>query len=90
LKNTAEVQRALERTYPPLLRDAGIGGTVLLWFLIDENGKVAKTQVKESSGHAPLDEAAAKVAAAMQFSPAINRDRNVPVWVAIPIMFTTK
>ena len=90
LKNTAEVQRVLERTYPPLLRDAGIGGTVLLWFLIDENGKVVKTQLKESSGHAPLDEAATKVASVMQFSPAINRDRKVPVWVAIPILFTTK
>jgi protein TonB len=90
LKNTAEVQRVLMRTYPPLLRDAGIGGTVLLWFLIDETGKVVKTQVKESSGHAPLDEAATKVATVMQFSPAINRDRKVPVWVAIPILFTTK
>jgi protein TonB len=90
LKNTAEVQRVLMRNYPPLLRDAGIGGTALLWFLIDETGKVIKTQVKESSGHAPLDEAAKQVASIMVFSPAINRDRKVPVWVAIPIQFTTK
>jgi periplasmic protein TonB len=90
LKNSAEVQRVLTRNYPPLLRDAGIGGNVLLWFLIDENGKVVKTTLKESSGHAPLDEAAAKVASVMVFSPAINRDRKVPVWVAIPIQFTTK
>jgi periplasmic protein TonB len=90
LKNTAEVERALVRMYPPLLRDSGIGGTVMMWFLIDETGRVVKTQLKESSGHAQLDEAAARVASVMEFVPAKNRDHNVPVWVAIPIMFTTR
>jgi TonB family protein len=90
LKNTEEVQRALVRSYPPLLRDAGIGGTVLMWFLIDETGKVVKTQVKESSGHQPRDEAAERVAEVMKFSPAINRDRRVIVWVALPIVFSTR
>jgi hypothetical protein len=36
--NREEVTRALEREYPSLLRDAGIGGTVLVWFFIDEEG----------------------------------------------------
>jgi TonB family protein len=90
LKNAAEVQRVLMRTYPPLLRDSGIGGSVLLWFLIDETGKVVKTQLKESSGHAQLDEAAARVAEIMVFSPAINGDRKVTVWVAIPMLFTAR
>jgi hypothetical protein len=26
----------------------------------------------------------------MQFSPAYNRDKKVPVWVEIPIVFTAK
>ena len=34
MTNTPEVQRALERAYPTLLRDAGIGGSVLIWFFI--------------------------------------------------------
>ncbi|HEY8468492.1 MAG TPA: TonB family protein [Longimicrobiales bacterium] len=90
LKNRDEVQRALSRYYPPLLRDAGIGGTVLVWLLIDEEGQVRKYQVKESSGHTALDDAALKVADIMRFSPALNRDRKVPVWVALPITFTVR
>lgn len=90
LRNVTDVQRALSRSYPPLLRDAGIGGTALLWFLIDENGVVIRTQVKESSGYTALDNAASEVATVMQFSPAINRDRRVAVWVALPIVFTIR
>lgn len=90
LKNESEVGRALERNYPPLLRDAGIGGKVTMWFFIDEEGKVLKTQVNESSGYQALDEAATKVAVLMQFTPAYNRDKKVQVWVSIPIMFNTK
>jgi outer membrane biosynthesis protein TonB len=41
------VQRALERNYPPLLRDAGIGGTPVVWFFIDENGRVLKDAAVE-------------------------------------------
>jgi len=90
LKNRDEVRRALERFYPPLLRDAGIGGTVLVWFFIDETGTVQKSQVKESSGHKALDEAALKVAEIMRFSPALNRDKKVAVWVALPITFAVR
>lgn len=90
LRNRAEVQRALVRFYPPLLRDAGIGGQVLVWFFIDEHGKVQNTRLRESSGHTALDEAAMRVAEIMEFRPAVNRDRNVPVWVALPITFSAR
>jgi outer membrane biosynthesis protein TonB len=42
--------------YPRTMRAAGLGGTVLLWFQIDERGKVLRTQVAESSGHEVLIE----------------------------------
>lgn len=90
LRNQDEVARALERNYPPLLRDAGIGGSVNMWFFIDEDGKVLNTQVNQSSGYPALDEAATKVATIMQFTPAYNRDKKVQVWVSIPIVFNTK
>jgi protein TonB len=90
LLNTPEVQRALERNYPALLRNAGIGGQVLVWFYIDDSGRVVKTLLKEPSGYPTLDEAAIKVAEIMRFEPAINRDKKVAVWVAIPIKFDTK
>ncbi|MGD8278099.1 MAG: TonB family protein [Gemmatimonadota bacterium] len=90
LKNNGEVARALERNYPPLLRDAGIGGEVNVWFFIDEEGKVLKTQVNQSSGYPALDDAAVKVGQMMEFTPAYNRDKKVQVWVSIPIKFNTK
>jgi periplasmic protein TonB len=90
LRNQAEVQRALVRNYPPLLRDAGIGGTPVVWFFIDENGRVLRTQLSKPSGYPALDEAAINVAQVMQFSPALNRDRRVQVWVEIPIVFTAR
>ncbi len=88
--NRGELARALEREYPPLLRDAGIGGTVLVWFFIDEEGRVQNTEVNQSSGHRPLDEAALAVAPIIQFTPALNRDKRVPVWISLPITFTTR
>ena len=90
LMNTKEVERALTREYPPLLRDAGIGGTTVVWFFIDETGKVVKTEVKTSSGHKALDDAAIKISHLYEFSPAINRDRPVPVWVSLGIAFETR
>ena len=87
IKNRDELTRALEHEYPPLLRDAGIGGTTKVWFRIDENGKVVRTQVHTSSGHKPLDDAALKVAHLYEFSPAMNRDKPVAVWVSLDITF---
>lgn len=88
--NAAEVMRALEREYPPLLRDAGIGGTTVVWFFIDETGEVQRQEVATSSGNEALDEAALRVAPVFRFTPALNRDQAVPVWVQMPVTFTTR
>ena len=50
----------------------------------------AAIKLFRSSGHDALDEAAAKVAEIMQFSPALNRDQKVQVWVQIPITFSSR
>lgn len=87
LTNVDEVREVLERSYPPLLRDAGIGGDIMVWFFIDEQGRVIKRTLNRSSGYAALDDAALRVASVMRFSPALNRDQPTPVWVSIPIKF---
>ncbi len=88
LQNRAEVARALQREYPALLKDARIGGIVLVWLHIDADGSVLDRRVAESSGYDALDAAALKVAARMRFTGALNRDKKVPVWVAVPVEFT--
>lgn len=88
--NRDEVVRTMEREYPPLLRDAGIGGTVKVYFFIDETGKVGDYRIDQTSGHAALDDAALKVASVYRFSPALNRDKRVPVWVSFGITFQVR
>ena len=90
IQNRTEVIRAMEREYPPLLRDAGIGGTVRVYFFIDEEGRVQDRRIDQSSGHQALDQAALNVAEVYRFSPALNRDQRVPVWVSFPITFQVR
>lgn len=90
LLNGAEIQRALQRHYPPLLRDAGIGGTVAVWFHIDARGRVVETRLQRGSGYEALDAAALAVADEMSFAPAMNREKRVPVWVALDITFEVR
>jgi TonB family protein len=88
LRNSAELMQALERNYPRALKDAGIGGTTLLWVFIDIAGAVQNTRVVESSGYREFDEIAEQVVrGTARFSPAYNRDERVPVWIQIPITF---
>ncbi len=87
LQNREEVLALLREVYPRPLQSAGIGGTVLLWIYVDENGDVKDARVAESSGYRGLDTAAQTVAAAMRFSPALNRDHVTPVWLSQPIFF---
>jgi len=46
--------------------------------------------INDSSGHLALDDAALRVADAIEFTPALNRDKLVPVWISLPITFTTR
>jgi protein TonB len=88
ITNSSEVSRILEREYPPLLRDAGVTGTVILRVYLDIEGVPRDFEVYESSGNNALDRAALQVVPRMRFSPAQNRDQVVAVWIAIPVTFT--
>lgn len=90
LQNPEAVEAAIQEHYPPVLREAGIGGSVSVWFFIDEEGVVRKTLVNRSSGYAELDDAALAVAEVMRFSPALNGSEPVPVWVPLDIAFTPR
>lgn len=92
LTNATAVQQVLSNEYPPLLKASGIGGEVIVWFYISEDGDVLQSRVREdppgSSGYDPLDDAALRVADAMTFEPATNRGEPTAVWVQFPITFT--
>lgn len=73
--------------YPSILRDNGIGGTVEVWFFISTEGRVLDSRVSVASPHTQLNEAALEVASIFRFSPALNRETIVEVWIQLPITF---
>ncbi len=48
--NREEVIRIMTEAYPPLLKDAGVGGTARIWFFINEGGDVGQIRLDQSSG----------------------------------------
>jgi TonB family protein len=87
LVNRSQVKRALLREYPRALQRQGIEGAVIVWFWIDEKGKVQKYEIQGSSGHHALDAAAERVIPVMKFRPAKEKGEAVPVVVTLPIRF---
>ncbi len=87
LKNPVEIQRLLQRTYPPQLREAKVEGKVVLWIYIDDRGNVLKSHVQRSSGYIAMDRVAQECADEMEFTPAKNRDKRAAGWVSQAISF---
>ena len=83
-----QVLRMDAPVYPPLAREAGIEGTVLLRVLVSKEGKVLNVIVL--SGNPMLAEAARIAAFTAQFSPAMQQHKPVPVWVQLPVVFSLK
>ena len=79
---------AIVLAYPSFMKSAGIGGVVVVWLFIDKNGAVRDARVGTTSGQRTLDDAALSAARVFRFSPALNDDEAVSVWVQLPITFS--
>ena len=88
--NVEEIQELMIQEWPPLLRQAGIGGTVWVWAYIDDRGVVEDVRVAAGSGHESLDMAALSVAGRIRCSPALNYDVAIPVWIRMPLEFSAR
>ncbi|MFQ5865204.1 MAG: energy transducer TonB [bacterium] len=82
------IQRALK--YPEIARKAGIEGKVIVQVLVSEKGEVIRTKVIKTLGHSGCDEAAVRAIRSVKWKPALQRDKPVKVWVAIPVIFRLK
>ena len=76
--------------YPATVRDAGIEGSAVVEALLDLDGSVMDARMLKSSGNQMLDAAAVEAALKAKFTPAMQRDKPVRVWVSIPYRFTLK
>jgi periplasmic protein TonB len=76
--------------YPRRAKELGQQGVALVTVYISEFGRVDKVELKQSSGHALLDEAALEAAKKWRFRPAQLNKRAVPSKVEIPFRFELK
>ncbi|HKK08833.1 MAG TPA: energy transducer TonB, partial [Gemmatimonadota bacterium] len=90
LTNRDEIERLVIRYYPPDLRSAAIGGSVIVWAYVDARGTVTRTLVKTTSGYPSMDAAALKVVDAMRFEPALNRDTPIGVWISQKVSMSVR
>jgi protein TonB len=84
----AAIQRNL--VYPEIARKAGVEGKVVVHVQISEKGDVVNTKILQSLGNNGCDEAAIAAIKSVKWKPAMQRDRPVKVWVAIPVVFKLK
>jgi protein TonB len=73
--------------YPEIAKKAGVEGRVMIWAQIDEKGNVIRTKIMKSLGPNGCDEAAALAISSVKWKPAMQRDKPVKVWIAVPVDF---
>lgn len=86
--NLPELRAALERSYPPELRDAGLSGRVVVQMVVRADGTPDEFVVAESS-HPGFDSATVASVAVLRFAPATVRGAPVAVRVDLPIQWQT-
>lgn len=73
--------------YPPIAKDAGIQGTVFVYFVVDKSGGVKDAKVLRPVDPR-LDEEALRVIRSLpDFEPGEQRGKPVPVQYTIPVKF---
>ncbi len=84
----AAIQRNV--VYPEIAQEAGIEGTVIVQAFVNEFGKVTDCLILKGVPNTGLDEAAIAAIKKTRFKPAKQRDRNVGVYISIPVIFKLK
>jgi protein TonB len=74
--------------YPEIARKASIEGTVFIKMMVGKSGKVESVEILK--GPEIFHEAATNAAMQFEFTPAIQNDRPVKVWVGQGIVFRLK
>ena len=80
----AAIQRNV--IYPEIALEAGVEGTVFVSAHLDENGNVTECKIIKGHDGTGLNEAAIDAIMKAKFTPAMQRDRKVSVWMSIPIV----
>lgn len=73
--------------YPSLSKRLREEGQVLLRVLVNAGGTADAVELRATSGHARLDDAARETVRGWRFVPAKRGAESVPAWVVVPITF---
>jgi protein TonB len=76
-----------EPDYPSLSKRLGEEGRVLLRVLVNVEGRPDQVELRQSSGHARLDQAALDTVRRWRFSPARKGSDLIAAWVLVPLSF---
>jgi TonB family protein len=88
VRDRAAVARTMQRLYPSHLRDAGVGGRVVVTFVVDANGRVEPGSIRiNSAPHPDLAEQTRRALVDIRFRPAQKGNRNVRQLVTMPIVW---
>ncbi|MEE9465078.1 MAG: M56 family metallopeptidase [Candidatus Neomarinimicrobiota bacterium] len=74
--------------YPKSAFKAGIEGRVIVQVFITDKGRVVQTKVIEGIPDSGLDEAAIEALQKTRFTPAMQGDKPVGVWISVPVHFS--
>jgi protein TonB len=80
--------RRVEPAYPELAKRARVQGKVVLVVTVDEEGNV--TDIRVTSGHPLLDEAALSAVKQWKYSPTLLNGEPVPVIANVTVFFNLK
>ena len=74
--------------YPRLAQNAGMEGIVFLKVLVSADGKTEKTEIlKSTPENMGFEESAMDAVKKVHWRPAKQRDKNIRVWVSLPVQF---
>jgi TonB family protein len=76
----------MTQEYPPLLRDAGVGGEVLVRFTLLADGSTSGSRVTRAD-HELFGDAAQRVVSRLRFPTAVVASRPVPLQVEGSLLF---
>ena len=80
------LQRFVAPSYPQKAAAAHLGGSVVLWVVVEADGRVSEAKVQQPGGM-DLDEAAVRAVRKWSFLPALKDGKAVAVVISIPLSF---
>lgn len=76
-----------EPDYPSLSKRFGEEGRVILRVLVNPEGQPEQVEIRQSSGHVRLDQAALGTVRRWRFTPARRGAERLAAWVLVPLSF---